>query len=99
MPTLYSALDEGLDHFRRYDDFSLGELLRNTGFQVVSIRYMNALGALGWWFNGKILKRRILPERQLGIMDALLPYIVFRVSAEARIRAFRFWPSPAKPEV
>jgi glycosyltransferase involved in cell wall biosynthesis len=77
MQKIYSPLDEGLDHYRRYDKEGLSTLLREAGFFVENIRYMNALGALGWWFNGKVLKRKLLPEKQLSLMDHLLPYLKF----------------------
>ncbi|MCB9770328.1 MAG: glycosyltransferase [Candidatus Omnitrophica bacterium] len=75
MPGIYGTLDAKLDHYRRYDREGLAELLEESGFVIEKIRHLNALGALGWWFNGKILKRKILPKRQLGVMDKLLPYL------------------------
>jgi glycosyltransferase involved in cell wall biosynthesis len=75
MKSIYSPLDEGLDHYRRYEKEELRDLLKKHGFVVEELRFVNALGALGWWFNGKVLKRKILPENQLGLMDHLLPYV------------------------
>ncbi len=75
MPGIFGTLDEKLDHYRRYDKDSLGDLLEENGFVIERMHYLNALGAIGWWFNGKILKRTILPKRQLGLMDKLLPYL------------------------
>jgi glycosyltransferase involved in cell wall biosynthesis len=75
MPSLYCSFDKGLDHYRRYEAAGLSQILAKTGFTVEQARYMNALGALGWWFNGKVLKRRILPTNQLRMMDKLLPLV------------------------
>jgi len=75
MPGIFGTLDEKLDHYRRYNKDSLGDLLEENGFVIEKMRYMNALGAVGWWVNGRILKRKILPKRQLGLMDWLLPYV------------------------
>ncbi len=75
MPGIFGTLDVKLDHHRRYDKESLANLLEENGFVIERIRYLNALGAIGWWFNGKVLKRKILPKRQLGMMDRLLPYL------------------------
>jgi glycosyltransferase involved in cell wall biosynthesis len=75
MPSLYCTFDEGLEHQRRYSKEDLWQLLRDVGFEVEDIRHLNALGALGWWFNGKILKRKLLPSRQLRVMDILLPLV------------------------
>ncbi|MCG3196120.1 MAG: glycosyltransferase [Candidatus Omnitrophica bacterium] len=75
MQSLFCQFDEGLEHQRRYDAVGLAGLLEKTGFIVESTRYMNVLGALGWWFNGKVLKRKILPTNQLRLMDMLLPIV------------------------
>lgn len=75
MQSLFCRFDEGLDHHRRYDAPGLRKLLEQSGFIVDEIRYMNALGALGWWLNGKILQRKILPKNQLRLMDLLLPWV------------------------
>lgn len=77
MPGLYGTLDEKLGHHRRYDREGLGDLLEEHGFVIEQLRYLNSLGALGWWFNGRILRRKILPKRQLGLMDKLLPLLKF----------------------
>jgi SAM-dependent methyltransferase len=75
MPSLFSSFDSGLEHHRRYNAGTLRLLLEQTGFMVEVSRYMNVLGALGWWFNGKILRRKILPKNQLKLMDRLLPLV------------------------
>lgn len=75
MPSLFCSFDEGLEHKRRYDRSTMTRLLENAGFVVDEIRFMNVLGALGWWFNGKLLKRKVLPTNQLRLMDILLPWV------------------------
>jgi SAM-dependent methyltransferase len=75
MKALHSNLDIHLGHHRRYTAGMLRKLLSEAGFEVQTTRYMNALGAIGWWFNGKILKREILPKGQLGVMSWLLPLL------------------------
>lgn len=75
MPCLFGSFDVGLDHHRRYTRRSMGLLFEKAGFDVVEMRYMNVLGALGWWFNGKVLRREILPTQQLRLMDHLMPWV------------------------
>jgi SAM-dependent methyltransferase len=62
---LFCGLDRNLSHFRRYNAALLREKAAAAGLRVVSARYFNPLGALGWWWNGKVLRRGVLPEGQL----------------------------------
>jgi SAM-dependent methyltransferase len=65
----YSDLDKNLGHFRRYTKDQLSNLLKTSGYSLLTNRYLNWLGLVGWFINGKILRRKILPEKQLGIFD------------------------------
>jgi glycosyltransferase involved in cell wall biosynthesis len=69
--SLYSSLDRHLDHHRRYGRKALVRLLRDSGFVVERAGYFNMLGALGWWFNGRVLRRKILPGAQLRFFNLL----------------------------
>lgn len=72
-PSLYGTLDKGLSHFRRYGKRELLGLMKSHGFNVASHRYLNMFGILGWWLNGKVLKRNLLPSGQLNLYNALVP--------------------------
>jgi SAM-dependent methyltransferase len=72
---LYNSFDRGLDHYRRYSRRSLGELLVRNGLEVEDCWYFNALGALGWYLNGNVLRRRLLPSNQMKVFDALVPLL------------------------
>ncbi|MCX7766679.1 MAG: class I SAM-dependent methyltransferase, partial [Candidatus Sumerlaeia bacterium] len=76
MPGLYSSLDKELGHYRRYKLSALKKTIRKTGFQIVHQQYFNSFGVLGWWFNGKILRRRLLPNRQLHLYESLAPFFL-----------------------
>ncbi len=69
---IYTPMDHHLGHFRRYNKQQLTELLEKSGFRVEKTRYLNFLGAIGWFVNGKILRRKLIPSRQLRIFDWLL---------------------------
>jgi glycosyltransferase involved in cell wall biosynthesis len=69
---LYSDMDKNLGHFRRYDKRSLNVLLEEAGFRVESSRYLNFLGALGWFVNGQLLRRKLIPSRQVRAFDFLV---------------------------
>lgn len=66
---LYSGLDRNLSHFRRYNRTLLREKALAAGLRVVRARYFNPIGALGWWWNGKVLRREILPAAQLSFYN------------------------------
>jgi len=68
-PALYSPLDRHLDHFRRYRRPELLRLLERCGFKVERSFHFNMLGALGWWFNGRVLRRKVLPGGQLRLFN------------------------------
>lgn len=69
---LYTPMDYHLGHFRRYNKQQLTTLLDEAGFDVESSRYLNFLGAVGWFVNGKILRRKLIPSRQLRLFDLVL---------------------------
>ncbi|MFY9826098.1 MAG: glycosyltransferase [Thermoanaerobaculia bacterium] len=75
-PGLYSSLDEVLGHRCRYEKPALAEELRTTGFELETMRDFNHFGIPGWFWNGKILKRRHFSRVQLKVFNMLVP--VFR---------------------
>ena len=72
-PWLYGTMDAGLRHYRRYTRADLTEKLSAAGLRVACWRYFGLLGMLGWFVNGRILRRPILPEGQLRLYDRLVP--------------------------
>ncbi len=70
---LYSDLDRNLGHFRRYEREALQALLKETGFEVERCFRFNLLGVLGWFLNGRILKKARLPVGQLGAYEMIAP--------------------------
>ena len=70
---LYGALDINLDHFRRYTVRDIRQKLSSCGFEIEHMRRFNMFGALGWLFASRVLRRRILPEGQLGLFNLLAP--------------------------
>lgn len=79
---LHCQLDVNLGHYRRYGLAELTKKLETAGFRIVSARYLNWLGALGWFVNGKILRRNLIPSRQLRLFD----WVVGLLSLEKIIR-------------
>ena len=72
---LYGTLDVHLHHFRRYEKAELEQKLRAAGFALEDCRFLNRPGIVGWYLNGKILRRRVLPSGQLAAFRLLLPML------------------------
>jgi len=83
-PRIYGTLDEALGHVRRYSRESLREALTRAGFEVESMFDFNRSTTPGWWWNGKVLRRRHFSRIQLKLfnetiwfwrrVDGLLPW-------------------------
>lgn len=68
---LFGTLDRNLGHVRRYTKKDLAEKLQLSGFKILEIKYLNGLGAFGWFINARILKKDILPESQVRLFDKI----------------------------
>jgi len=73
LQVLYNVLDKELGHFRRYDKKELNKKLNKNGFRVCSLRYFNLFGIAGWFMNGTLLRRRLLPAKQMGVFNKMVP--------------------------
>ncbi len=71
---LYGSLDKHLGHHRRYGEKELRGKLEITGFRVISMKYFNRIGILGWFLNSKLLRKKRLPSFQLRIYNFLVPF-------------------------
>jgi len=74
-PSLFGAVDEVVEHQRRYRRQELSALLVSCGFAIDDARYVNPVAALGWFVSSRILRRRLLPERSLLLYDRLVPLL------------------------
>jgi SAM-dependent methyltransferase len=71
---LYGTLDRALGHHRRYERRPLQALLVRSGFVVESLHYMNFPGIFGWFVNGRVFRRELLPRPQLALFNLLAPF-------------------------
>ncbi len=69
----FGTLDEADGHCRRYSRWTLTAALKATGYEVLLMRYMNMLGLIGWWWEGKVVRRRVHRPEALGVFDRLVP--------------------------
>ena len=72
---LFGTLDEHLGHFRRYEKAELERKIRDAGFTLEDCRFLNKPGVFGWYVNGRILRRRVLPRGQLSLFKLMLPLL------------------------
>ncbi|HSH20230.1 MAG TPA: hypothetical protein VLA03_07240, partial [Draconibacterium sp.] len=70
---LFNCFDEQLDHHRRYTQKTLLSLLEGAGFKVIHKQYYNAMGVLGWYVSGNILKKKMIPGGQMKLYNSLVP--------------------------
>ena len=63
LKVLYNVLDKELGHFRRYSKEELIQKITGNGFRVITLRYFNLFGILGWFINGKLLRRQLFTSK------------------------------------
>jgi glycosyltransferase involved in cell wall biosynthesis len=71
---VFGTLDEVLGHCRRYDPTQLQKLMDNAGFVLDRTIQFNRVTRPGWWWNGRVLKRRSFGRLQLRVFDWLVPF-------------------------
>ncbi len=72
---LYSTLDSALGHRCRYDRAMLRSELEQAGLEIEHLEGFNRASVPGWWWNGKVLKKRDFSRVQLKIFDLLVPLL------------------------
>jgi SAM-dependent methyltransferase len=75
LKALYGTLDQHLHHFRRYSRAELEDKVGGAGFRIETLRYLNRPAVPGWWFNSRVLKRRVMPKGQLRFFKWLMPLL------------------------
>jgi SAM-dependent methyltransferase len=70
---LYGPLDRRYGHHRRYNREGLEQALARAGFVSRRLRYVNLLGALGWFVHGRVPASAGAPARSFALFNRLLP--------------------------
>lgn len=73
---LYGTIDKSIHHFRRYDPQSLLLRLKGKNFSVVEHQTMNIMGAIGWWFAGKIFRSETVGNKQIKMFNFVSPFVL-----------------------
>ncbi len=66
---LYGSIDRRLEHYRRYGKPLLAHKLREAGFAVMKLFYMNSIATIGWFLNNRVLNRTDQSSSQVRIFD------------------------------
>ncbi len=72
---LFGEIDRAIGHYRRYEQQELREKLEAAGFVVERLSTFNFIGALGWYVNARLLRRRAVPGFQARVHDLLVPLL------------------------
>jgi SAM-dependent methyltransferase len=70
---LYGSMDRAIGHYRRYSRQTLRHACLAAGFNEPAQKLFNVLGVLGWWVNGRLLKRTTPPGAQVTLFERLVP--------------------------
>ena len=77
LPALFGSMDVELGHVRRYTPESLKTAFSETGLSMHHMEYFNLIGTVGWWWSGRVRRRKMIPKGPLKIFDTLVP--IFRL--------------------
>ena len=76
--SLFNNFDVELEHYRRYTQKSLKQLIKANKLGIIKTFSFNVIGILGWFVSGSILKKKTIPEGQMGLFNKLVP--VFKLA-------------------
>jgi SAM-dependent methyltransferase len=77
LPALFGSMDTELGHVRRYTPRALESSFAETGLLMRHMEYFNLVGTIGWWWSGRVRRRKMIPKGPLKIFDMLVP--IFRL--------------------
>ena len=73
MPGLAGELDKAFEA-RRYRKGDLAGLFAGAGLRTLALRYVNLLGALGWWWDSRVVRRSAVSAGTYRARDAVVPF-------------------------
>ena len=76
---LFARFDESVGHFRRYNKRRLAALADTAGLEVVQLKYVNPVGALGWMVTAKALRSSPTSSPLVGVFDKYVVPITQRI--------------------
>lgn len=73
---LFGSIDKNIGHFRRYDKKGLIKLMKSNNLKIIHSQRVNFIGAMGWWFEGKVLKKKHINATKVALFDKIARYIL-----------------------
>ncbi len=67
---MFDALDR---HFRRYTPLRLRARIEAAGFEVITIRRLNMVGAAAWFVKGRVLRAQATTGGEIATFDRMVP--------------------------
>jgi SAM-dependent methyltransferase len=68
----YGPLDAALGHHRRYSKRSLGKAFTDAGLELLTLRYTNPIGLLGWMFGSYVTRSTQHNAAQIRLFETLI---------------------------
>jgi SAM-dependent methyltransferase len=82
---LFGSMDRLAGHFRRYERGRARAELVRVGLRPVDVRYVNLVGAVGWFVNNRLVSHDDLSSpavnAQIGLFDRVLVPVLRRLEA------------------
>ena len=72
IPAVYGPLDAELGHHRRYTKRSLSKAFDDAGLELITLRYTNPIGLLGWALNSYVMKSTKHSLAQVRLFESLV---------------------------
>lgn len=72
VPAAYGPLDAELGHYRRYTKASLSRAFAGAKLEIVSLRYTNPIGLIGWMYNSHVGRSTTHSPRQIKLFETLV---------------------------
>jgi Methyltransferase domain len=75
---LYSDLDKTIGHYRRYHKRELVKLMKDAGFDVVKVKYLDFSGMIPWYI-AFVLLRRVITSGNVSAYDKWIVPAIRRI--------------------
>ncbi len=72
-PALYGAYDRATGHARRYTRSGLRTELERAGLKIDELRYVNPIGAAGWFLRIRLARGDAWPGRSAAAFERIVP--------------------------
>jgi len=70
---LYNAIDQELQHYRRYTANQMKGLLAQDGWLIDRSFFFNAMAIPAWWLSGAVFRNKTIKSQQMNVYDQLVP--------------------------